>query len=501
MRLVCKGWCLAVTSAHGLHLAPLVCGVALRFRYLASLDLQSRNASHRMDAKEAAGLTDLPLLETLQLSGAYPAWLEQALAAAAESASLTSLHLQGATNASLPAAARFPRRLRNLALKQLSIPCDPGLSRCVALCVLDLEGCCLWDTAAISSIASIHSLTLLNLSGCLPELDIEGLSSLVCLTDLNVGFSGATDQGLATMAASCTALTALRLPGCSRFSHGLAASTEPLSRLRLLDVSGCNGLHCHPVLIGHDLDGLQHLTSLTDIQMDYGRYKGLAGIMFQLTQLTRLSLKDCCPLGNMDLAFITTPPALQDLAITSCSGLARLSSSLRALNLAQNSQLETTAVEHITQRCPALRCLNLAGLRVLDDAAVPQLTALSHLTSLNLSRCAEAVTDSVLITLAPHGGQIARLNLADCTQFGYRGLQALAQLTALTDLDLTCCRQLADAAVLSMLGSTGAQLHLSGGGMSPLASPHQLAPMSMEPPGSSSSAPSVRASVQRRLEY
>lgn len=189
-------------------------------------------------------------------------------------------------------------------------------------------------------------------------------------------------------------LTELRLQHCCGITDAGLAHISGLTALRVLDLEGCEGLSSSSLVAVGQLAGL---TSLNLAQCPGVRGAGVRHIK-GLQQLRQLSLGWCRDLGD------TSADASNSVAALAC--LSRLSS------------------------------LSLAGTRADDAQLVALLPRLQQLQVLDLS--GSGMSERGLPCLAPLAGSLSVLNLRGCQVGDGPGPAALALLTGLVQLDLSC---------------------------------------------------------------
>lgn len=104
----------------------------------------------------------------------------------------------------------------------------------------------------------------------------------------------------------------------------------------------------------------------------------------------------------------------------------------------------------------AVVCLNLAENRKVTDAGLQRLAKLSWLQELNLSSC--DITDRGLAWLKELK-ELRTLNLSYCNRLSEAGLRHLRGLTRLTYLDLQGCPRINHAAILKNVARKGLTIH------------------------------------------
>jgi Leucine-rich repeat (LRR) protein len=185
----------------------------------------------------------------------------------------------------------------------------------VHLTSLDLGGLHVHDISLLATLSSMQSLGISNCSSdCIPQL-----SSLPCLTKLDVSYSSYTDQQLETLAC-LTNLIELDLSMCVLPAGvGLAhLSKLKLRRLDLWDTQEAPGLDACVVVLTQQLTHLTYLdihdtTQLTDT--------GLAQLSL-LKHLQYLDIKQCDSLrGESWLSQLPKLSHLQHLSLCPCENL------------------------------------------------------------------------------------------------------------------------------------------------------------------------------------
>jgi len=331
--------------------------------------------------------------------------------------------------------------------------------------VLNLQDC--WQTTAtgLAHLSTMTALRDLNLSGCRNLVCAEALPGI-----------GALDQ-----------LTSLCLKNCERLRDGCLDSLTSLQQLVHLDISGCREL------TGAGLAPLAQLNnnSLETLRMQH--CIGLRGpnCLVHLAALNKLTLLH---LGGCDNMVGT---ALRDLGRSSRR---TTGTGTGGGHRDRNKQQEGQYYDGI-----ALKSLNLEGCRnvpLLDRgvAALAGSGGAGQLTYLSLAGCT-ALTDAGLAVLGKFGA-LKQLNLSDCVQidgtgFGSwanlhhsvekeendsrcglenlqlqgcigisdQGLEAVAQLKSLRELNLKHCKHAGDDGLQALAASLFQLTSLSLQGM------------------------------------
>jgi F-box domain len=119
-------------------------------------------------------------------------------------------------------------------------------SRCTNIQVLDLSGCNMLGSAALTHLGKLHDLVALNLTGCQQANDAvitnvaHGCKKLL---DLNLwGCSQITDVGIIAIGNCCRHLRRLNLTWLSKLSNGLSSVGEHCRDLRELTLTWCERL-------------------------------------------------------------------------------------------------------------------------------------------------------------------------------------------------------------------------------------------------------------------
>ena len=128
----------------------------------------------------------------------------------------------------------------------------------------------------------------------------------------------------------------------------------------------------------------------------------------------------------------------------------------------------TRVVDLLTSTSTRLSSLSLRGCHRLDPSGVSLLHRLPSLTSLDLARCGESVTDDSVHMLCRHLTRLTRLRVDGAHALTTQALTSMATLPMLVELDVTCCSGLGeDDAVKNELplGLMNSCIHLPQGGM------------------------------------
>ncbi|KAL0046320.1 hypothetical protein WJX82_009131 [Trebouxia sp. C0006] len=250
-----------------------------------------------------------------------------------------------------------------------------------------------------------------------------------CLTDLDLhDCIKLTDEGVACLQ-GLTALTILNMHGCEVITSRGIQSICALTNLQHLNLALCNraaglqhiaglaqlehlNLGWCTSITDEDMKGLQHLTTLSNLQLSRTKVSDKGLLYLQgLHQLKRLGLQGTAVTG-------TGMPVVGAL------------SGLQALALAQTSVdsqglLHLTGLQQLTQ-------LDLAYTNI-TDSCVHSLQHLTTLLDLNLDSC--NITDRGCSALFSAVTGIQKLDLSD-TVVRDDGMQAVAQLSNLNNLNL-----------------------------------------------------------------
>jgi len=346
-------------------------------------------------APSPSALGPLGALEKLEallirLTGTHPAPIESVLRE----------HRQ------LPPLGRM-RRLRFLHLSHWGLLLPGDLARVAALPALrrvTLDSCA-FDNAALEALAAGEGIEEIDLSvpASQPEASASdpysqplvsgllALSGLPRLRRLRVNSSERlTDEGLEAVSRSAS-IRDLAVIECQQISDaGVSGALARLTQLEALTLSSCRVTH-------------RALSTL-------GR----------LTRLSRLDISQCPRLGD---------EAVRALAQGS------LPHTLRALDVSWLMCLTDAGMGHLRQ-LRGLRTLRAKKLREVTPGGLMRIAGMG-LESLDLSSNADAVTDEVLLHLAPTMLRCVHLDISHCAKVTSRGIHALRMMRGLRHLSGT----------------------------------------------------------------
>ena len=215
----------------------------------------------------------------------------------------------------------------------------------------------------------------------------------------------------------------------------------PLRGVRGLSLAGCGALRTLTV-------------PPTLIELDLSRCDGLddgALAALRYAPLLRVLRLSTTPVAAEDLAHLAALPALSSLALDDCSvGSEDSLAELSGLTALTSLDLTRTGADVATVRSlpRSVRRLRLDGCAAMDDAALEAVGRLADLEELGLALC-RAVTDEGLAHLAGLG-RLTHLDLARCRGLSPACGAHLAQLKSLRELRLTKCRWARDEALAAV---------------------------------------------------
>ncbi|EFJ37627.1 hypothetical protein SELMODRAFT_437235 [Selaginella moellendorffii] len=410
--------------------------------------------------------------------------------ALAQISNLQALRLTGChsiTDIGLGCLAAGCKMLKLLTLKGCLGITDIGIAlvavNCKQLRTLDLSYTEVTDEG-LASIATLHSLEVLNLVSC-NNVDDGGLRSLKrscrSLLKLDVSrCSNVSDAGLAALATSHLSLEQLTLSYCSIITDDLLATFQKFDHLQSIVLDGCeiarNGL---PFIAR----GCKQLKELSLSKCRGVTDRGIAAVAQGCTALHKLNLtccreltdaslcrisKDCKGLESLKMescSLITEDglcglgegcPRLEELDFTECNmsdtGLKYISkcTALRSLKLGFCSTITDKGVAHIGARCCNLRELDFYRSKGIGDAGVAAIASgCPKLKLLDLSYCSK-ITDCSLQSLSQLR-ELQRLELRGCVLVSSTGLAVMASgCKRLTEIDIKRCSQIGNAGVSAL---------------------------------------------------
>lgn len=115
-------------------------------------------------------------------------------------------------------------------------------------------------------------------------------------------------------------------------------------------------------------------------------------------------------------------------------------------------------------QCPKLRELRLTSCYRITGTGLGHLAPLTCLTSLNLMHCRAIMTLDALVALS----SLCHLSVEACAGLGDAGCAVLANLPALTSLDMRCCTELTDDMAIALGPALLSRLHALYLGCCPL---------------------------------
>ncbi len=377
---------------------------------------------------------------------------------------LERLSLHGAkrlTDAGLARLAAVAPRLRHLSLSGAGITAA-GLKHLAALPELGHVSLSSLEGVRGLSALSVLPLTRIEVRAC-KGLDLATLSESTGLTAVNIVSQGVTAAHVAALA-RLSALESLEIhgynvsiaPGLEAALAGMGALTSlhlarPLSDAEVAALVGLEALQtaCLVVTDAADLDRLSPLSGRVRVRL---RFTDIERITDDLLARIPEVLPD---LDGLDLDQGQVVRRGQKFGARGLSAIGKLAD-LRFLNLYRGGDFKNDAVAPLGA-LKKLEGLNLQGCHKLTSGVVSTLASMTALRRLNVSGI--KVSDSSLKKLAAlplealyvHDTKLtdkALINLSGCTtlrrlnaefgniHFGDAGLQALASLTALEEVNL-----------------------------------------------------------------
>ncbi|KAJ1555678.1 hypothetical protein HK405_014705 [Cladochytrium tenue] len=129
--------------------------------------------------------------------------------------------------------------------------------------------------------------------------------------------------------------------------------------------------------------------------------------------------------GGLEVFAAAGLPGLTDAAV---AGVAGLSAGLRELDLSSCAHVGDAAVMAVSRRCGSLRRAVLARCPRVSEAGLAALAGgCPRLRALDVSENPDAMSDSVLRTVATHARELEELRLAACGRVTGAGLVAFAE--------------------------------------------------------------------------
>ena len=261
------------------------------------------------------------------------------------------------------------------------------------------------------------------------------------LVSVKIGRSNCTDRGLQAVMSNPN-IVVLKVCSNKILGENLEDSSTHVLDLKVLDLGGCSGLTER---------GLANIISRTNA-----------------SNLKELNLRACCKmtdsglvsilnkirdsLKKLDLSYI-------DLALTDIGSLTASLSSIEDLNLSYCRNLTDSVLFSILNKTgDSLKKLDLSGTNLTLNEIGSLSASLSSIEDLNLSWCRN-LTDSGLVSILNKTGyslkkldlSYSNLTLNDIGSFS-------ASLSSIEDLNLSCCDELTDSRLVSILNKTGNSL-------------------------------------------
>ncbi|XP_017865253.1 PREDICTED: F-box/LRR-repeat protein 13 [Drosophila arizonae] len=326
------------------------------------------------------------------------------------------------------------------------------------------------------------------------QLRVLDLSSTMCLND----------DCVAVIVQANPLLQELKINACAGISNTGAASLRNLSRLRLLDISNCDGINSSGIIegiasaennvleelnvsylticeesiksIARNLHALRtlHLNHCVNAVTD----EVMQLIIQQLCWLRELSLESCCRLTDAALTGINI--AKLELNRSSAIGNSYppsdgFSGSLQSIKISLRSKAEEEIVRdakrkqamfaayemnlineedfegHNIQELRGLRSLNLRGCNKISDVSLKYGLKHIELSKLLLSNC-QQISLLGMEALVNNCPAIEVLDLSDCYNISDQGIKIITErLQRLRSLDISGCSQLTDHTIDSII--------------------------------------------------
>ncbi|KAK1288121.1 hypothetical protein QJS10_CPB19g00626 [Acorus calamus] len=277
------------------------------------------------------------------------------------------------TDAGIRALASKLERLRKINISGNYLISDASLSalswNCAFLSEVHLLHCSRLSRNAISSFIAQNP-KLISFTVCM-GFDIYILAITRSLQCLHISDSFLGDDSLLSIAKSCLPLRELCLPFCYGFSpSGLNLVFQAYPSLMRVDLRGID------ILTDESMSLLaSHLCEVTTIDLSYCP---------KLTELTFMSLVNCCPLLEelrMRCTDLGRGPPL-------CSTSMKNRSKIRTFDLSRSSHFNDETLIHISSVCPELRTVYLSCLEQLSDVGITCLGLnCPHIRTLDVSDC------------------------------------------------------------------------------------------------------------------
>ncbi|KAK7878192.1 hypothetical protein WMY93_031189 [Mugilogobius chulae] len=256
----------------------------------------------------------------------------------------------------------------------------------------------------------------------------ETLSSLPCLSVLDLSCNPKFTDGVRDMSSALsktTALRTLRLQGVGLDHHSLQALGEALQfvpSLRLLDLSCNKGLSGHLSLLSSHLS---HLTLLESLDLHLSKLtcsdvQALVQVLPSLISLTELNLSSNQELGQTVHALIPALPLTH----------------MRNLPL-DNCHLSHESYTALVVAVPYLRCVDLSWCKVVGGRLSLLLAVLqpSVIQELRLSSCDLTTDDIQHMASACRDGFLSSLKVLDLSYNGSVGSKGWSSLLTSGGLD------------------------------------------------------------------
>jgi len=229
-----------------------------------------------------------------------------------------------------------------------------------------------------------------------------------------------TDTGISWLSKGCQNLQYLDLTNCSKVTNGgMRFIGDTCSDLRSIN--------------------LKHLKRITDV-----------GIRFVTQGCPRLESLNATGL------YLISDGLMRDFGFEGLQALARsdCAKTMSALNLSGCFRVSTNALHSISS-LENLRSLSLSGC---INLALRGVTAVAEnckrLEYLSLAHCGACVTDGMIEQFCGSMRYLDNVVLAECEKIGRGSLEALSNCCGLRRLDLTCCTNIDDDALMVLSEAT-----------------------------------------------
>jgi Leucine-rich repeat (LRR) protein len=260
----------------------------------------------------------------------------------------------------------------------------------------------------------------------LDNASLQGLEEIPSLEHLDLFGAGVDDV---RSLAGCRALKELRL------THSLLSNAGIIGLERIATMKVLNLAHCYHIT---SVASLRHCTALSELLLDgtYVTNAGIAGLECIVT-LTKLSLVYCNLITSV--SSLRHSPSLRELNISytgvTAAGTAGLDEigTLQCLTAGGRTQLDASTL----RRCRSLREVDLSRSEDVTDAVLAALADVSTLETLRLSCCVQVRDVSALA----RSTSLHKLHLKGSAMCD-AGIAGLERIPSLTWLSLEYCQSI-----------------------------------------------------------